>query len=257
MTEREKLLHEFNTKGFVVIPSVLSSGEIQKLKSELEVAIEKESQFHGGTSHKDHGMVLVCPMYGKSFVDLAGNAKAMDFFNAVMGEGCIVYAFTSSSMPPSKENYSTRVHIDCPRFIPGYITNMGGIFLLDDFTEENGATYFLPGSHLKPDEPTEEDFFKNAVRLKAPAGSACYFHGRLWHSGGKNSTQKWRHAVTINMCRSYMKQRLDLPRLLGPKAIEGATPLAAQKLGYWTRIPSSLEEYYLPPDKRLYKQKTE
>lgn len=256
MTENN-FSQEFKENGFVVIPNVLSPDEVKTLKSELENAIEKEREFHGGEKYKDYGMVLVCPMYGKSFVKLAGNPKAMEGFHRIMGEGCIIYAYTSSSMPPSKGNYSTRVHIDCPRFITDYVTNMGGIFLLDDFTEQNGATYFLPGSHLKPDAPSEEAFYKDAVRLIAPAGSACYFHGRLWHAGGENKTQNWRHAVTINMCRPYMKQRLDLPRLLGPDLEKWAPSLALQKLGYLTQVPVSLEEYYLPPEKRKYKQKVE
>ena len=49
----------------------------------------------------------------------------MDPVEAVLGPGCIVYAYTSSSMPPHRSNYSGRIHVDSPRVIPGYMTNLG------------------------------------------------------------------------------------------------------------------------------------
>ena len=37
--------------------------------------------------------------------------------------------------------------------------------MLDDSTEKNGATLLLEGSHLSPNKPNEEDFYKNSKRL--------------------------------------------------------------------------------------------
>lgn len=75
---------------------------------------------------------------------------------------------------------------------------MGATILLDDFTAENGATYFLPNSQLMNEAPSEEDFYKNAKRVIAPAG-IWFFNARIWHAGGQNHTNNWRHALTINM----------------------------------------------------------
>ena len=82
-------------------------------------------------------------------------------------------------MPPGKTNFSRRIHVDCPRIIPNYITNLGATILLDDFTEENGATYYLPFSHNRQDPPPEEEFTQKSVRLIAKAGSVWFFNARF------------------------------------------------------------------------------
>jgi hypothetical protein len=102
----------------------------------------QEAKWHGTTDYQDYGMVLICSLYGGAFWKLFDLPSVTMPFETVLGEGCIVYAYTSSSMPPGKQNYSSRIHVDCPRLIPGYVTNMGATILLSDFTEENGATYF-------------------------------------------------------------------------------------------------------------------
>ena len=87
-------------------------------------------------------------------------------------------------MPPQAVNYSGRIHVDCPRLISGYMTNVGATILLDDFTEENGATWYLPNSHGQSEPPDEKFFYANARRVIAPAGSVWLFNARTWHAGG-------------------------------------------------------------------------
>ena len=79
---------------------------------------------------------MLCALHGGAFLDLFDDERLMAPFNAVLGDESIVYAYTSSSMPPGGGNYSVRIHTDCPRIIPGYVTNMGATILLDDFSSE-------------------------------------------------------------------------------------------------------------------------
>ena len=169
------------------------------LRIAIEDAIQKEDAYHKNRPHKDYGMVLLCALYDKAFREICGDARLMQPFEAVMGDGCVIYAYTSSSMPPSNGNYSSRIHVDCPRVIPGYLTNMGATIALSDFTADNGATYYLPRSFERVAAPGEDEFFENARRFIAPAGSVMYFNARTWHAGGINMTDSWRHALTINM----------------------------------------------------------
>ena len=243
--------------GCFVVENALPTDFIKRAIPQLETAIDKEAQWHRSSQYQDYGMVLICSLYGGIFWELFDNPAVTLPFEAVLGEGCIVYAYTSSSMPPFKENYSTRIHVDCPRVIPNYVTNMGATILLNDFTEENGATYFLPGSHEQLEAPAPNEFLSQAERLVAKAGSILFFNARIWHMGGKNMTAHWRHALTINMCRSFMRQRIDLPRAMEGMDLSSLSSKARQKLGFDVQIPSSMEEYYQPPEKRKFKQRTE
>jgi len=240
--------------GFLVVHDVLTPPFVDRAKHELMQAIESDSRQYGARAARDYSMVLLCSLHGGVFLDLFDNDRLMEPFNAVLGEECIVYAYTSSSMPPNGRNYSVRIHTDCPRIISGYVTNMGATILLDDFTAENGATWFLPRSQWRADLPGDDEFYTSASRLIAPAGSVLFFNARIWHAGGVNRTDRWRHALTINMCRPYMKQRIDIPRAMSGMDLSGVSEQALQKLGFFSQPPGSIDEYYLPPEQRSFRQ---
>jgi ectoine hydroxylase-related dioxygenase (phytanoyl-CoA dioxygenase family) len=251
------ILKEIGSQGYCIVEDVLSPDFIEKAKNALALAIQSEAEFHKTNDYSDYGMVLLCSLYDRVFIDLFDNKRLMEPFNLVLGEGCIVYAYTSSSMPPSGGNYSRRIHVDCPRVIESYITNLGATILLDDFTEENGATYFLPNSQMMVEAPDQEFFYQHAERLIAKAGTVWFFNARIWHAGGLNRTDKWRHALTINMVRPWMKQRIDIPRAMTGIDLKGVSESALQKLGFFAQVPANYDEYYAPFEKRKFKQKTE
>lgn len=255
--EVSTFLQAIETQGHYLVEGVVSEKLVQDLRQALEAATEKEAGYHGGSDYQDFGTVLCCAMYDRVFIDLLANDDFMAPFEAVLGDGCIIYAYQSSSQPAGGINFAGRIHVDCPRLIPGYLTNFAGFILLDDFTEANGATWYLAGSQYTETPPSRDEFYANADRLVGRAGSVWYFNPRLWHAGGRNDTDKWRHSVGLNMCRPYMKQRIDIPRLLEHEDLTGVSDKVLQKLGFLAQVPASLGEYYAPPEERKFRQKYE
>lgn len=164
-----------------------------------------------------------------------------------------MYAFTSSSCPPEGTNYGGRVHVDCPRWIENYNTNIGVIWALDDFTIENGGTRVLPASHHSEFIPTKEYFDKNAIQVECKKGSLIIFNARVVHSTGFNKTKNWRHALTMNACRSYMKQRMDWVRFIPENISDQLNQTARRIIGFDTRLPTNLEEFFVREEQRFYK----
>jgi ectoine hydroxylase-related dioxygenase (phytanoyl-CoA dioxygenase family) len=258
LTEDE-ILQVLERDGYAIAPGRLSPSVVAQLRRDLEAAIAAETAYHRGVEYVDYGMVLVCCTHARSFVDVLADRAVMGVIERILGEGSIIYAYTSSAMPPHASNFSQRIHVDCPRLIPGYETNAGVMLLLDDFTAENGATWVLPGSQHTREAPSAAYFFANARRIIAPAGSAVYLNPRVWHAGGKNETARWRHSITLNMCRPYMKQRLDIPKMMSASGVDltGVSEKALQKMGFYAQVPESLDEYYLPLEQRKFRQKAE
>jgi ectoine hydroxylase-related dioxygenase (phytanoyl-CoA dioxygenase family) len=253
--QRQEFIQAIDSQGFAIIHRILPPDIIEPLKIELESAIRAEEEYRQRNKVPSHfGMVLLCSLYGGKLVEVLGVERLMQPFEWLLGDGCIIYAYTSSSMPPHGENYSARIHVDSPRLIPGYPTNMGATILLDDFTENNGATWFVPHSHTLAEAPSDEEFYATAKRVIAPAGSVFYFNARLWHAGGRNETGRWRHALTINMCRPYMKQRIDIPRAMAYMDHLSYSQGIRQKLGFLSQVPASYDEYFAPPEKRKFVQ---
>lgn len=248
------IVEEFHTKGFAIVPNVLSSAQVEEMRLLLIKAIADQDEAWGGFEHYvDRNMVHNLMMHAQPFVDLLSNAVMHSYLSAVLDPHCTLYAYTSSSIPAGGGNYSTRVHVDSPRFIPGYVTNVGFIVALDDFTDENGATYFLPGSHLSDHTPTDAEFFAGAERVHPRAGEGVISNARTFHRGGENTTRRDRHAVTMNVCRSWMRQRFDYPRLMPQEMIDGMDDVGRRFIGWNVRVPVGLEQYYVPPQERLYK----
>ena len=246
-------LQDFHAKGFVVIPRMLNDpGQVTELRGLLQKCIDEDLARYG-QGHVDRWMVHNLMVRGLPFASLLEHELMQAYLAEILTDKCILYAYTSSSMPPCGVNYSHRIHVDCPRLIPGYITNVGVIIALDDFTEENGATYFLPGSFTLLEPPSEANFMERAERVFPRAGDAVMFNARTFHMGGPNRTSHPRHAITLNVCRAYMRQRFDYPRLVPKEIVAALGETGRRFLGFNVRMPASIEEYYLPEPQRLYK----
>ena len=246
-------LDELNKHGLTVFPNVLHEGTVKILRDELKSAIDEEKKQRPDVF--DAGMIHNCMFHGQNMSDLLDCSIMNDFLSLLLNETFIVYAYQSSSLMPEEggTNYGSRVHVDSPRFIKNYPTNIGVIFALDDFTLENGATYYLKGSHKLEELTSDPKFYDFSDRATCSAGDMIVFHGRLHHAAGKNTSQRARHALTINFCRSYMRQRFDYPRMLKDYDAISFSENTKQRLGWNVRVPTSLDEFYLPEEKRLYK----
>jgi len=80
------------------------------------------------------------------------------------------------------------------------------------------------------------------------------FDSNVWHSSAPNKTNKGRKAIPITISRSFLKQLLDYPRTIGYDKIDKFSYELQQLLGYHSRVPASLDEWYQPEDKRFYKK---
>lgn len=245
-------LEFLRTAGYIVVKDFLSPSRCEVYKHSLEAMIEEDLGFELRDS-RDVNMVHNPMLRDSIFYELLSESALTKIMSQVLGESFIMYAFTTSSLPPKGTNWSRRIHVDCPRLIPGYPTNMNAFIPLSDITEKNGGIELLPNSHWRNQEPSLTEFDQGRLVPEINAGSLLIFYSRLWHSGGFNTSTDPRHALTINFCRSFMRQRFDYPRMVPSSDLEALDETQRQLLGYNVRVPSSMSEYYLPEAERLYK----
>jgi ectoine hydroxylase-related dioxygenase (phytanoyl-CoA dioxygenase family) len=248
-----QVLKAIRERGFAVVPGVLDEKTIATMKDALQRAIDEDLARWEGRDYSDAWMVHNLMVRHPVFAEFLEGPVLHAYLSPLLGDTCIVYAYTSSSMPPSGSNFSRRVHVDSPRMIPDYWTNVGVMVALDDYTEENGATRFLPHSFELEEPPPLEEFLEASEQTLIRAGQAVVFNARTWHMGGANRTETPRHAITLNVCRSYMRQRFDYPRLVGDETLQHIGEVGRRFLGFNVRMPASIEDYYLPEEERLYK----
>lgn len=248
----EEISDAIDSQGACVLSSVVSDDLRLRLREELVAALEQDRLTYG-SDYRFYGMVHALMIRGPAFLALIEHEQLMRVFEAILGHGCIVHAYNSSSMPPGGTNFSRDIHVDCPRFIPGYLTNLGFTLALDPFTDKNGSMEIAPDSFLQEKKPSEAQFDSQKIKVEMPAGDAILFNARCWHRGGLNQSDQWRHAVTINMCRAYMRQQFDYPKMMADSGITDVSQNASKMLGYHVRMPMNMHEFLLPPDERPYR----
>lgn len=108
---------------------------------------------------------------------------------------------------------------------------VASVMALVDFTEDNGATRAIPGSHRWPRE--REPQTEELVAAEMSAGSAILYLGSTIHGGGPNSTTSTRRrgmhlSYTLGWLRTEENQYLSTP-----PAVAKTLPRRAQELiGY-------------------------
>ncbi|HXN14978.1 MAG TPA: phytanoyl-CoA dioxygenase family protein, partial [Usitatibacter sp.] len=184
------------TRGYNVIPAFLDAAHCERLKTKLQRALDDYVPRTGQErSALDRYLLHDLLCRDLEFAQLLDDPRLQTLVAPLLGEHWILYAFTSSSVPPGGTNYGRRIHVDSARHIPNYTTNVGLIWALDAFNGQTGGTEVLPGSHHSECAPAEGYFDRHCVQVECPQGSLIVFQARLFHRSGLNRSARWRHAL--------------------------------------------------------------
>ena len=153
----------------------------------------------------------------------------------------------------SPEVFQNTFHMDFRRLLNGYLASINIFIAISEFTVANGSTLVVPGSQQKTETPDRDYLARHAVPLTCPPGTMIIFDSTLWHASGRNASGSDRLAINHQFTRSWIKPQIDHVRALGDEMLFSLPERSRQLLGWYTRVVTSLEEYYQPPDKRLYR----
>lgn len=89
-------------------------------------------------------------------------------------------------------------------FPAGFEVECHTMWAMNDFTDENGATRVIPGSHRWGDKlrPTVDE----TVPAEMPKGSVLLYLGSLYHGGGANRSPAPRRGINIGYTLSWLRQ---------------------------------------------------
>jgi ectoine hydroxylase-related dioxygenase (phytanoyl-CoA dioxygenase family) len=253
-------LDQFNEqmteRGWVVFEAAVEPDLVKRMTDELEASwdICRAIQVKNGVAHDAdrtvHHLIGIKP----SFLEYLDASEALDpYLEAYFGGRYILNSFGGAINTQGRTSYAQRIHRDIRSYSGDMPLLLNTLVMLDAFLPENGATYMLGGSHKAAEKPSEEDFYARAERAVGPPGSVLIFNSNVWHAGGDNTTDRPRRSVTPMYCRPFIKPQFDYPRVLGYDAGPSLGPYTRQVAGYNARIPANLDEWYQPPERRMYR----
>lgn len=190
------------------------------------------------------GVVRAPMLAGNVFFRLLESEEILEIVDAALSPTAILHLQNGFVLPPAKPGddalFQRNFHRDFNRVLNGYVCSVNTLIAVDEFTAGNGATVIVPRSH----QLTETPSFAEAVPAECAAGSVLVFDSTLWHAAGRNTTAHDRCAVNQQFTHSYFKQQIDYVRCLGEDLVQQQSPRVQQLLGWYTRVPASLEQFY-------------
>lgn len=243
---RESLARE----GHVVIEGALGAEETREVRARLWSAMGiSESDgvpLKGYAFDTDVHNLRVFHLFNLDpiFVDLVQRPLARVMVESLLGEDYLISNFSANVTTPGCGRM--QLHADqgyVPPPWPAQPLACNVAWLLDDFTEENGGTRYVPRSHLKGTNPTAEDEAAT-VPIVAPAGSVLVMDGRLWHQTGANrSLDTQRAALFGYYVKRWLRPQINWTAALWPETVDTLSTGFLDLLGYYsgnveTQVPN-------------------
>ena len=257
----ERVLEDLRTRGYAIVEGVLSISFLEVTREAMYRAQEQIQRDIGKERlerAKELGVLRLMMKYDPHFFRFLEIPEVLEIVDQTVSNtaimhlqnGFILPSFPKQQTPPVFQN---SFHQDFPRVLNGYVASINIMFAIDEFSAETGATQVVPRSHQQTVAPDNEHLVAHAVSLECEPGSMVVFDSTLWHAAGANTSGRDRLAINHQFTRSYIKQQIDYVRALGDTAVLSQPPRSQQLLGWYTRVVTSLDEYYRSENDRLYR----
>lgn len=254
----DSVLEALGEDGCIVVTDVLSPELCDETRTAM-YGVQK--QIHAGVGQEriaaadELGVLRLMMRFDPFFCRFLELPEVLAFVDATVGDTAILHVQNGLILPSSESTdvFQYRFHQDFPRVLNGYLMSVNTFFAIDDFSPETGGTILVPGSQQQAEPPTEEELKARGESTECPAGSMIVFDSTLWHAAGENTSNADRLALNQQFTRSYVKQQIDYVRALADDFVLDQAPRTQQLLGWYTRVVTSLNEYYRPPEERLYR----
>ncbi len=233
MTPVSEALSTMRERGYVVLPAVLDATELDEIRDELAPWLTGQylgrNNFEGYKSERVYALLAKAPSVART----VEHPDVLAIADAFLQPGYLLSAALAIKLHPGEaaqpfhiDDSGDTPFLERPRDMVGIST----IWALDDFTQDNGATEVIPGSHLWGEDRQPEP--ADAVTVTMRAGSVLVFAGNLFHRGGANRAHTTRLALTVQYCMPWLRQIENMSLAVPPQAARQYSKRVQELLGY-------------------------
>lgn len=243
-------LKQITSEGWCQFENFVPQDLVRRMLVDLESAYKVccEIQIENGL-HDTEGTCHHLIGQGDSFTDYLVLFEGLnEYVEQYFGGKYILNSFGGNLLTKGA-SYANNIHREIRSYSGTLPLMLNTLVMLDDFTFDNGATWLMRRGHFHSDKPTEQEFMKQAFQITGRAGDVVMWNSNLWHKAGENKTNRMRRSVTPEFTRPFMKQGFDYTQFCDDKS----SPWIKQVLGWNSRVPQTLEQWYQPKENRWYK----
>ena len=196
--QTDGILEQIDTEGYCVVPDVIDTDTVDRTRDILHELLASETTDDVQRAHTQR--VWSIAVKHPVFLELLCHPLVLAVWQQQLGEDIICSSWSANTVYPGHDRIGW--HVDYPYWSkqpPWPTEHLAGqtVWMLDDFTEENGATGIVPGSHRKahpPEEPRNE-WRDDGQVLTGSRGSVVFGHGAWWHTARPNRTEQSRSCL--------------------------------------------------------------
>jgi len=217
--------------GICFVSGVLSDQQLEDAHLELYRAARHDAERgtrqngfaldYGEGNHRVWNVLSRDPV----FVELAEHPAALRLVRATIGWPALLGNLSANIATPGARGgvlHADQIFVPQP-WPPHEPQGVNVAWCLDDFTETNGATRFVPGSHRLNRLPLPDDGDRSLPAV-APAGTMIVFESRLWHRTGENHTSdRSRAGLFAWYTKTIYRTQENWFLSLSPWVLEGAS----------------------------------
>ncbi len=224
---------ELDERGFTIIAGLLSPSRRQSLVDRTLALFAEEGDAAGSEFKQEPGARRLANLVdkGPAFVECILEPEVLALVGHVLGPRFKLSSLNARAADPG-EAAAQPLHADV-----GAIPDAQGfwvcntLWMLDDFTPENGSLRAVPGSHRARSLPQDRLTDPRAphpdeLLVTGRAGDVVVMNAHVWHAGTANRTTDRRLALHAFYCRSDKPQQLYQRRWLKPETQATLSPAA-------------------------------
>ncbi len=234
LPELEAHLKQIAEDGYTVLPGAIEPDLVDEidealLKLEHDLGtVPANNLFEGVRTMRVYNLLV----HGATFEKIPVHTHVLPVVEAVLDPGLLISSLSSIAIGPDEE--AQPIHADdqlipLPRPHVPIICNT--MWAITDFTEENGATRLVPGSHLRDEAPNPLQSY-GTIPAEMTKGSVLVWVGSLWHGGGANRTNNRRVGIAMNYCAGYIRQQENQQLGIPPSLVKTFPRRLQELIGY-------------------------
>ena len=217
--------------GYVIVSGLMSAADVRSAAADLARVLEAtptgRNPFEGFTTQRVYALFAKTRTLDRAAV----HPLLLEVLDQVLGHYQLSAPVGIRIGPGERAQMLHRDDAVYPLPQPGPPVVVNTMWALDEFTDDNGATRFVPGSHRW--EPGRHPSADEPVLTAAmSAGSVMFYLGSLWHGGGANLTDRPRLGVILEYAAAWLRPQ-ENHYLAVPRGIVRQLPQRLQELlGY-------------------------
>ena len=212
----DDIIEVLEKDGAVIVDDFVSQEWLSEFNSAIQTSIDNYKPFDYGEPEAEeflgrqtvrlNGLIRKAPNY----IDLITDDRLLTIMDHFLAPNCGQYRLNSSEIieihggETAQELHWDDVIWPAHFWAPDLLLQFNVMIAATDFTESNGATLVVPGSH-KWNHSKRQPKQKEITQAVMKAGSAVFIPGKTLHGGGNNTDGIKRRAIVASYVLGWLR----------------------------------------------------